>query len=163
MFLTSIDHGYDGSLVSSILVTSSFRETFDTDKVGEKTTLISAMYQIGGVCALPFMGPLVDQWGRCVGTMIGVGIVIVGTILEGTLASSRNLSQFMADRFFLGFGVYLTAASPPTYVVEMAHPKFRGVITGMYNCMYYTGSVLAAGVTRGSKMYNGNKGWLIPT
>jgi sugar porter (SP) family MFS transporter len=163
MFLTSTAHGYDSSLMGSILVTDSFRETFDTGKVGQKSALITAMYQIGGVCALPFMGPLIDQWGRRVGSMTGTGLIIVGTVLEGTSGASKNLAQFMAGRFFLGFGVYLTAASAPTYVVEMAHPKYRGVITGLYNCMYYTGAVMATGATRGSEVYTGEKGWLIPT
>ena len=163
MFLTSASHGYDGSLMSTILITDSFRKTFDTGKVGAKSALITAMYQIGGVCALPFMGPLTDQWGRRIGTMIGCGIVMLGTILEGTSAATQNLGQFMGGRFFLGFGVYLTAASSPTYVVEIAHPKFRGIITGLYNCMYYLGAILAAGITRGSKAYDGNVQWLIPT
>ncbi|RDL34804.1 uncharacterized protein BP5553_07932 [Venustampulla echinocandica] len=163
MFLTSTAHGYDGSLMGTILVTKSFRETFNTGKVGEKSALITAMYQIGGVCALPFMGPLIDQWGRRVGTMFGTGIIIVGTILEGTSAASQNIGQFMAGRFFLGFGVYFIAAAAPTYVVEIAHPKFRGVITGLYNSMYYTGAILAAGVTRGAQTSSGNNPWLIPT
>lgn len=163
MFLTSTAHGFDSSLMSTILVTDSFRDTFNTGKVGEKSALITAMYQIGGVCALPFMGPLIDQWGRRVGTMFGTGLIIIGTILEGTSAASRNLAQFMAGRFFLGFGVYLTAAAAPTYVVEIAHPKFRGVTTGLYNCMYYTGAIVAAAATRGAQIYTGNKTWLIPT
>ena len=163
MFLTSTAHGYDGSLMSTILVTSSYRNTFQTGVVGEKSALITAMYQIGGVCALPFMGPLTDQWGRRIGTMFGTGLIIIGTILEGTSAAAANLHQFMAGRFFLGFGVYLTAAAAPTYVVEMSHPRYRGVMTGVYNCMYFSGAVLAAGVTRGAKSYSGNLPWLLPT
>ncbi|TPX12708.1 uncharacterized protein E0L32_000885 [Thyridium curvatum] len=163
MFLTSTAHGYDGSLMGTILVTKSYRDTFQTGVVGEKSALITAMYQIGGVSALPFMGPLTDQWGRRVGTMFGTGIIIIGTILEGTSAATANLPQFMAGRFFLGFGVFLTAAAAPTYVVEMSHPAYRGVMTGTYNCMYYTGAILAAGITRGSKDYSGNLPWLIPT
>lgn len=163
MFLTSTAHGYDGSLMSTILITDSFRTTFDTNIVGNKSALITAMYQIGGVSALPFMGPLIDQWGRRIGTMAGTGLIIIGTILEGTSASNANLKQFMAGRFFLGFGVYLTAAAAPTYVVEMSHPAYRGVMTGIYNCMYFTGAIMAAGATRGAKSYGGNLPWLIPT
>lgn len=63
------------------------------------------MYQIGGVVALPFAGPACDQWGRRAGMFIGCAIVILGTIIQGTSSLSGSLGQFLAGRFFLGFGV----------------------------------------------------------
>lgn len=38
----------------------------------------------------------------------------------------------MAGRFFLGFGVSFTATAGPTYVVEINHPAYRGVVGGMF-------------------------------
>lgn len=51
----------------------------------------------------------------------------------------------------------------PSFVVEFAHPTYRGVITGLYNCCYYLGAILAAAVLRGCVHYTTNAAWLIPT
>ena len=91
------------------------------------------MYQIGGVCALPFVGPAVDNWGRRVGMFIGAFLVIVGTIISGLTRENASIDQFMAGRFLLGFGVAIASAAGPIYVVETSHPVFRGVATAYCN------------------------------
>ncbi|BCS29675.1 uncharacterized protein APUU_71245S [Aspergillus puulaauensis] len=152
--------GFDGSLMGTMLAMKSFQDQFGAKIVGIKTGYISSMYQIGSVCALPFIGPLTDTWGRRFGVGTGCVLLIMGTIIQGT---SRALPQYLAGRFFLGFGCCIANAACPSYVVEMAHPVYRGVITGLYNCCYYLGSILAAVTLRGSAGYAGNKSWLIPT
>lgn len=119
------------------------------------------MYQIGSVCALPFIGPLTDTWGRRFGIAIGCLSILMGTIVQGT---SSDLSQYLAGRFFLGFGGCISNVACPSYVVEFAHPVYRGVITGLYNCCYYLGAILAAAALRGSVHYDpDNRSWTIPT
>lgn len=46
------------------------------------------------------------------------------------------MPQFMGGRFVLGFGVSYCCIAAPTYVSELAHPKWRGTLTGLYNCMW---------------------------
>ena len=130
--------------------------------VGEKIGIITSMYTIGGVCALPFVGPAADTWGRRVGMFIGSSFVILGTIVSAT---SHDVSQFMGGRFLLGFGVSIATGSAPAYVVEISPPQYRGIVTGLYNCQYYVGSITAAGATRGCLKYDSiysNKAWIIP-
>lgn len=57
------------------------------------------------------------------------------------MASSAG--QFLAGRFVLGFGVSFVCVSAPTYVSEMAHPAWRGTITGVYNCTWYVLGAIA--------------------
>jgi fucose permease len=59
---------------------------------------------------------------------IGGLIIIIGTCIQ---ASSHDLAVFMVGRFILGFGVAIWASAGPAYVSEMAHPSFRGMMTGM--------------------------------
>lgn len=160
MSLGSTMGGFDGSLMGNMLAMKSFQDQFGAEIVGVKTAYISSMYQIGSVCALPFIGPLTDTWGRRFGVGTGCVLLIIGTIVQGT---SRALPQYLAGRFFLGFGGCIANVACPSYVVEMAHPIYRGVITGLYNCCYYLGSILAAATLRGSAGYAGNKSWLVPT
>ncbi|KAF2014399.1 lactose permease [Aaosphaeria arxii CBS 175.79] len=160
MFLGSTMGGFDGSLMGNMLALPSFQQQFGATIIGVQTAYISSMYQIGSVCALPFIGPLTDTWGRRVGIATGCVLIIMGTIIQGTSAA---LPQYLAGRFFLGFGGCVANVACPSYVVEIAHPAYRGVITGLYNCCYYLGAILAAAALRGSLHYHDNRSWLIPT
>ncbi|KAJ6444462.1 lactose permease [Purpureocillium lavendulum] len=160
MFLGSTMGGFDGALMGNMLAMPSFQDQFGASIVGVKTGFISSMYSIGSVCALPFVGPCTDTWGRRFGVIIGCVFVAVGVVIQVT---SHHLPQYLAGRFFLGFGACIANVACPSYVVEFAHPAYRGVITGLYNCGYYLGAILAAAVLRGCADLVGNKSWLIPT
>ncbi len=48
-------------------------------------------------------------------------------------------------------------------MVEVAHPAYRGTMTGFYNCLSDVGGIIGNSATRGSLVYNTNAAWLIPT
>lgn len=162
-YLCSTMNGYDGSLMGNMLVMPQFDREFGASIVGIKAGYISAMYTIGGVCSLPFVGPASDTWGRRGGMFIGCGLVVCGAIIQGTSFIAGNIGQFLAGRFLLGFGVSITGSAAPIYVVEISHPAYRGVMTGLYNTFYNVGGIAAAGALRGGANYTGNTSWLIPT
>ena len=120
------------------------------------------MYQIGGVTALPFVGPAVDTWGRRWGMFIGAFIIILGTIISGTTKFNPTVDQFMAGRFFLGFGVSIASSAGPIYVVETSHPYFRGIATAYCNTFWFVGSILSAGSVLGALHLPGTRSWQIP-
>ena len=133
------------------------------DDIGPWQAINSAMYQIGGICALPFAGPCVDTWGRRVGMVIGSCIIVIGTVINGTLPyGSGDIGQLQAGRFILGFGCTILTCAGPVYVVETAHPAWRSVITAYCNTFWFTGSILSSGAVRGAINLKGNTSWLIP-
>lgn len=69
---------------------------------------------------------------------IGAAIIIFGTAIQGT---STTRAWFIGGRFILGFGVATCATAGPSYVAEMAHPAWRGTITGLYNTFWFVGGV----------------------
>jgi len=115
---------------------------FNIQPLGAGTGIVFAMFSIaqlvGAFIAGPpslllnadYVGPASDRWGRRVGMAIGSAFIIGGTAIQAT---SRELGQFMAGRFFVGFGVSIISTAAPAYVVEMAHPAWRGAFTGGYN------------------------------
>lgn len=140
------------------------------------------MYQIGGVVALPFVGPALDTWGRRVGMLIGATCIILGTIIQGT---AHNVGQFMGGRFLLGFGVSIAASAGPMYVVEINHPAYRGTVGAMYNTLWYvklpsvavlagvwkwladahrfSGAIVASGAARGALNMHSDASWRLIT
>jgi MFS family permease len=137
----------------------SYKLFFKKDVIDESTGIVFAMYNIGSVAAVFFTGPTNDYFGRRWGMFVGAVIIVVGTIVQ---ALSPTEGQFLAGRFVLGFGVSFCAVSAPTYVSEMAHPKWRGTITGLYNCLWWVGAIIASWTVWGCSFIEGDKGWRIP-
>ncbi|KAF4465388.1 Lactose permease [Fusarium albosuccineum] len=161
-FCCSTANGYDGSLFGTLLSNKAFKKFFEVSNAGIETGIVTSMYQIGSVVAIPFVGPAIDTWGRRMGMTIGSSIIIIGVIIQLTTILNNSVDQFMAGRFFLGFGVSIAAAAGPVYVVEVSHPAHRGVITGLYNVMWPVGAIVASGAARGGLEYSGNTSWMIP-
>ncbi|TAQ89898.1 hypothetical protein B7494_g1774 [Chlorociboria aeruginascens] len=162
-FFCSTCNGFDGAMFNSLLALQQFKDYFNVENNGAWTGIVTSMYAIGGVVAIPFIGPAIDTWGRRVGIYIGAISIVLGTIIQSTtLHSSNPIGQFMGGRFLLGWGVAIVAAAGPTYVVEVSHPAHRGVVTAFYNTFWFVGSILAAGAARGAAHLNGNPAWQIP-
>ncbi|KAH6991013.1 general substrate transporter [Ilyonectria sp. MPI-CAGE-AT-0026] len=159
-FFCSTMNGYDGSLINNLLQNKWFKETYNVENDGLWAGIVSSMYQIGGVVALPFVGPSIDGFGRRIGMLIGALIIIVGTIIQGT---SNSMGQFMGGRFLLGFGVSIAASAGPMYVVEINHPAFRGVVGAMYNTLWFSGAIISAGSARGGLNTGGDYSWRLIT
>lgn len=68
----------------------------------------------------------------------GALTVIIGTCVQ---ALSRTHAWFICGRFILGLGASIVTTAAPVYVAEMAHPAWRGTLTGLYNTFYGVGAV----------------------
>lgn len=161
-FFCQTMNGFDGSLFNGLLANNIFLNHFHGADSGIWAGIVSAMYQIGGVSALPFVGPAIDTWGRRVGMFLGSLCIVLGTIVCGLTITNANVGQFMGGRFLLGFGVSIASAAGPIYVVETTHPAYRGVVTGYCNTFWFVGSILASGAVRGAITLTTNESWQIP-
>ncbi|KAH6716204.1 putative MFS monosaccharide transporter [Leptodontidium sp. MPI-SDFR-AT-0119] len=156
-YLCATTNGFDGSVMGGINAMTSYQKYFNMVSASSSTGLIFAIYNIGSACAVPFVGPAVDRFGRRAGMFTGSCIIIVGTLIT---ARALNHGMFMGGRFILGFGVAFVNVSGPVYVGEMAHPTWRGPLSGLYNCFWYIGAIVAAWVVYAAKTMDG--GWRIP-
>lgn len=159
-FFCSTMNGYDGSLINNLLQNPWFKDYYGVESSGIWAGIVAAMYQIGGVVALPFVGPAIDNWGRRAGMFGSSLLIIIGTIVQGT---STGASSFMGGRFLLGFGVGIAAAAGPMYVVEINHPAFRGRLGAMYNTLWFSGAIIASGAARGGLNVGGDYSWRLTT
>jgi MFS family permease len=70
----------------------------------------------------------------------------------------------MGGRFILGLGAALASAAGPAYIVELAHPAYRGTMAGMYNNFWWFGNILAGWTTYGTNLnITSSWAWRIPT
>lgn len=148
---------------------------FDVDDGTPTTGIVYAIYTIGNIVGSFFAGPFTDfkgtiyflplycrrtnELGRRVGMAIGALWIIIGTIVQATCT---NLGGFMAGRFILGFGVATSATAGPAYVSEMAHPAYRGVMTGLYNVLWFGGGIPGTFIPWRTSFIEGTQSWRIP-
>lgn len=63
-YLCSIINGYDDSLLDGLLQNHTFRNYFHGSNTGIWVGIVSFLYQIGSIAAIPFAGPAL--WIRMV-------------------------------------------------------------------------------------------------
>ncbi|KAJ6118998.1 hypothetical protein N7471_013618 [Penicillium samsonianum] len=158
-YLCGCLNGYDGSLMGGVNAMTSYQQYFHMKTASSGTGLVFAIYNIGSIPAVLLSGPANDILGRRMGMFIGAAIIIVGTCVQ---APAVNHGMFLAGRFILGFGVSFCCVSAPCYVSEMAHPVWRGTLTGLYNCTWYIGSIVASWVVYGCQSIASANGFRIP-
>jgi MFS family permease len=107
---------------------------------------MNAIYNIGGLSALPFSAYVADYLGRKKGVAIGILLIFAGTIIQ-VVPNAHHAAYFIGGRFLIGMGTNISQGSAPVLVVELAHPQHRGTITTMYNVIYSLGAIIAAWVS----------------
>ncbi|PYI16377.1 MFS lactose permease [Aspergillus japonicus CBS 114.51] len=159
--LNSCINGYDGSLMGSINSYPQYRDYFgfDPDAGTPSTGIVYAIYTIGNIVGSFTAGPFTDFKGRRVGMAIGAIFIIIGTCVQ---ASCHNLGGFMGGRFLLGFGVATSATAGPAYVSEMAHPAYRGAMTGLYNVLWFGGGIPGTFIPWRTSHIQSDMSWRIP-
>ena len=81
--------------------------------------------------------------------VFGSLVTIIGTCIE---APAVNVAMFSAGRFILGFGVSICGTAGAIFVAEIAHPIWRGPITGLYNKFWCVGGIPVSYITYGTNL-----------
>ncbi|EHK21185.1 uncharacterized protein TRIVIDRAFT_78356 [Trichoderma virens Gv29-8] len=150
-------------LVAALNATSSgfdgYQTYFHHTELGSATGIIFMIYTIGNMVGSLFTGPICDYFGRRAGMMTGSLFIMVGAIVQ---TASKSDAYLLGGRFALGFGVSIGTSSAPTYALELAPPQWRARVVGYYNTFFYTGAILATGVTYASAKNNSELAFRLP-
>lgn len=140
IYLCSTMNGFDGSLMSSINALEEYLDYYNMKQASAGTGLVFSIFNIGQMVGSLFIW-IADWKGRKFGIAIGCLGVIVGTVVTAT---AKTMSTFIGGRFLLSFFATISCSTAPMYCVEISPPHMRGTVSGMYNTLYYMGSILAA-------------------
>jgi MFS transporter, SP family, arabinose:H+ symporter len=100
--------------------------------------MASALY--GTVVGSLFGGWPADRFGRKL-TLLGIGLLyIVGAIGS---AFATSVAIFIAARFIGGLGIGISTVVAPMYIAEIAPPKERGRLGGMFQFNIVLGILIA--------------------
>lgn len=137
-----------------------YKKYFHKEETGASTGIIFAIYTIGSMVGAIFTGAIVDIGGRRAGMGVGAVILMIGAIV---VTAAQTQAYLLGGRFVLGFGIALGTSAAPTYAIELAPPQWRARVTGYYNTFFYSGSILATGVTYATaKNKTSELAWRLP-
>jgi sugar porter (SP) family MFS transporter len=134
--LGGILYGYDMGIIAAalIFVRSSFTLSTQMEEIVVSVVLIGAM--LGAILG----GAAADRFGRRAILISGGLIFIIGSILAPL---SPNVLTLIVARTLLGLAIGFTSVTAPVYVSELAPPRSRGMLIGLYQFALTLGIALA--------------------
>lgn len=146
--------------MGSINAIPEYQDYYELGPEGATATgLVFSIYQIGQMVAALFLW-VIDWQGRRIPMFAGCLGVIIATIITSTAV---NLHVFIGGRFLLSFTAMIAHSTASVYLVELSHPLHRGTVAGIYNTLYYLGSILATFAIYGVNIHlSGNLKWRLP-
>ncbi|KFY34846.1 hypothetical protein V494_06425 [Pseudogymnoascus sp. VKM F-4513 (FW-928)] len=151
--------GYDGSVLNGLQTVATWIDYFDNPQ-GAILGIITAAFSLGSVAAIPFVPWVNDRFGRKMSIKFGSLLIIIGAIIQ---TASVNIAMFLVSRFILGAGIPFAINGASQLIAELAHPRERSVITGLFNESWYVGSIMAAGITFGTYQMQSTWAWRLPS
>jgi MFS family permease len=114
----------------------------------------------GSVVATPFSGWISDKYGRKKAMAITALLAMFGAALQ---SAATHFAMFCVGRFIIGLSITTGSACSPAYISEVAHPRHRVFLTGVYGATWYVGALLAAFITFGSQYIQSTWAWRLPS
>ena len=161
VYLCSTMQGYDGSLMGSIYTQKAYLNYYHLDvNSSTGTGLVFSIYNIGQICGA-FFAPIMDWKGRKPAILLGCFGVVAASVV--TAATSKK-SALIGGRWMLSFFATIACSAAPAYCVEVSPVHLRGKVAGLYNTLWYVGSIVAAFTTYGTNKNfpNSSKAFKIP-
>jgi MFS family permease len=100
-----------------------------------------------------------DHFGRRVCVSIGAILVITASIIQ---VAFQHHWVFFTARIVTGMGVGLSQTAAPLLIAETAHPRQRRTLTGLYNAVWFCGSITAAAIAFSTLSVTNSWSWRIP-
>jgi sugar porter (SP) family MFS transporter len=147
--LGGILYGFDMGVIAAALI--YVRDSFHLSTLMQEVLVIAVL--IGVMIGALVGGTVADRVGRRKTLIWGAILFIVGSILAPL---SPNVAVLFVARALLGVAVGFTSGTAPVYVSELAPPKSRGMLIGLYQFALTSGIALADLV---GYWFAGQQGW----
>lgn len=134
---------------------SNFLDGLDTNARG----LIIAAVSLGSFSAFIPGSYIADNLGRRICVLIGSTLVIIASIVQ---IATQNHWVFFGARVLAGMGVGVSQTAAPLLITESSHPRQRQAFTGLYNALWFIGSITSATIGFAGLAIVGNWSWKLP-
>jgi sugar porter (SP) family MFS transporter len=134
--LGGILYGFDMGIIAAVLV--FVRESFALSTHMEE--IVVSVVLVGAMSGAVAGGSIADRIGRRSTLVWGGVIFLLGSLLAFW---SPDVTILIVARGLLGIAIGFTSVTAPVYVSELAPPRSRGLLIGLYQFALTIGIVLA--------------------
>lgn len=134
--LGGILYGFDMGVIAAALV--FVRESFALSTHMQE--VVVSIVLVGAMSGALAGGAIADCIGRRATLLWGGAFFVVGSLLAPL---SPNVVTLIAARALLGVAIGFTSVTAPVYVSELAPPRSRGMLIGLYQFALTAGIALA--------------------
>jgi SP family galactose:H+ symporter-like MFS transporter len=134
--LGGILYGFDMGVIAAALI--FVRESFSLSTRMEE--VVVSVVLVGAMSGALAGGAIADRIGRRSTLLWGGAIFLAGSLLA---PASPNAMTLIVARALLGVAIGFTSVTAPVYVSELAPPKSRGMLIGLYQFALTLGIALA--------------------
>ena len=121
--------------------------------------LIIAAVSLGSFLAFIPASYIADNLGRKICVLIGSSLVIIASVIQ---ISTQDHWVFFSARVLAGIGVGISQTAAPLLITESAHPRQRQAFTGLYNALWFIGSITSATIGFAGLALVGSWSWKLP-
>lgn len=155
--ISGLMFGFDISSMSSMIATDHYKHYFDTPDSITQGGITASM--AGG----SFLGSLVsssvtDAFGRRVSLHVCATLWIIGAILQ---CASQDRAMLIVGRVISGLGIGFGSSAAPVYCSEVAPPKIRGFICGLFQLSVTVGIMVLFFIGYGCHFIDGTASFRI--
>ncbi|GAD94727.1 hexose carrier protein [Paecilomyces variotii No. 5] len=150
--------GYDQGVMGGVITTPTFiRQFHNPDAVDQG--LITGLYDLGCLVGSIATFFLSEPIGRKKSMYIGVGIQIVGTILQVT---AKTIGHLIVGRIITGIGVGIMTAVVPTWQSEVSPARNRGQLLTIQAACIIFGYAVSCWISLGASYTTSSFQWTGP-
>ncbi|KAK3989636.1 putative Low-affinity glucose transporter [Cladorrhinum sp. PSN332] len=140
--------GYDTGQISGMLLFRDFKDRFGQVDTPEGRdfrpiiqSLLVSLMSIGTLLGALTASYTADWWGRRKSLTFGVGIFIIGNIIQ--ITAMNHWVHMMMGRFIAGLGVGNLSVGVPMFQSECSPREIRGAVVASYQLMITFGILIA--------------------
>jgi sugar porter (SP) family MFS transporter len=134
--LGGILYGFDMGVIAAALI--FVRESFSLSTRMEE--VVVSVVLVGAMSGALAGGAIADIIGRRATLLWGGAIFLAGSLLA---PAAPNVATLIVARALLGVAIGFTSVTAPVYVSELAPPRSRGTLIGLYQFALTLGIALA--------------------
>ncbi|GAV54422.1 hypothetical protein ZYGR_0AL01540 [Zygosaccharomyces rouxii] len=149
--ISGLMFGFDVSSMSSMIGTDGYKEYFGSPGPTEQGGITACMPAGSFVASLvaPFFS---DNFGRRVSLHLCAIFWMIGAVLQ---CASQDLAMLCVGRVISGIGIGFGSSVAPVYCSELAPPKIRGAIGGLFQFSVTLGIMILFFIGYGAHFING--------
>ncbi|KAH7375571.1 general substrate transporter [Plectosphaerella cucumerina] len=145
----SLLFGYDSAFIGTTIARKSFVADFGItpDNKAEISSNITSAFQAGALGGALMCFFITEYIGRKWALIISNIVFIAGAI--PMVAATNDLAYMYAGRALTGWGCGVITATVPSYIAELSVSSIRGILTGLFEVTYQTGSLIGFWINYG--------------